>query len=355
MDPHTFSVAQLKWVLGQKRLSTQGRKVELIQRLQVADPTGGWMSEVNQSTGVEEDSEERTPEGPESAKDGAHQERQADEYIRRENELIRRERDLLQREIQLMRRENEGLRMSPNNSTVSATSRTTTSIKSISELVSEYKGSEEDFKRWNAQINLLRATYELDENTSKILVGSKLKGKALEWYHSRADHLAMGVDELLNEMQSMFERPLGRLELRKKFEAREWQKNELFSEYCHHKLILGNRVPVAKEEMVDYVIEGIPSEALRNQARMHLFSSVQEMMKAFSKVTLKSEQGATSRDVNAARGATRKQWRGPAEEKSKEVASKNLKINSKEAQKCYEWAITPMYAHQRKWEVKNRK
>lgn len=208
----------------------------------------------------------------------------------------------------------------------------------------EYKGSEEDFKRWNAQINLLRATYELDENASKILVESKLRGKALEWYHSRAEHLAMGVDELLNEMQSMFERPLGRLELRKKFEAREWQ-NELFSEYCHHKLILGNRVPVVKEEMVDYVIEGIPSEALRNQARMHLFSSVQEMMRAFSKVTLKSEKGVTNRDVNEARGAMRKHWRGPAEEKSKEAASKNLKISSRGAQKCYECNEVGHYAN----------
>jgi len=55
-----------------------------------------------------------------------------------------------------------------------------------------------------------------------------------------------------------------RLDLRKKFETRGWQKNELFSEYCHHKLILGNRVPIAKEEMIDYIIDGIPSKTLRN-------------------------------------------------------------------------------------------
>jgi len=34
--------------------------------------------------------------------------------------------------------------------------------------------------------DLLRATYELNENASKILMGSKLRGKALDWYYSRA-------------------------------------------------------------------------------------------------------------------------------------------------------------------------
>jgi len=62
--------------------------------------------------------------------------------------------------------------------------------------VGEYNGSEEDFERWRTQINLLRTTYELDENAAKILVGSKLRGKALDWYHSQADHLAMTVNEM---------------------------------------------------------------------------------------------------------------------------------------------------------------
>lgn len=104
-------------------------------------------------------------------------------------------------------------------------------------------------------------------------------------------------------------------------------------------------MPVTKEEMVDYIIEGIPSEALRNQARMHLFSSVQEMMRAFSKVTLKSEQGATSRDTKVGRGAQWKQWREPTEEKSKEAPLKNFKVSSRGAQKCYECNEVGHYAN----------
>jgi len=106
---------------------------------------------------------------------------------------------------------------------------------------------EEDFERWKTRINLLRATYELDENISMILIGSKLRGKALDWYHSRADYLAMGVDELLYiKRDAIHIRAAYRIgvRVRKKFEARKWQRNELFSEYCHHKLILRNR-PIA--------------------------------------------------------------------------------------------------------------
>jgi len=262
-----------------QQLPTQGRKADLIKRIQEVNPMGEWMNEaVRYSTG-----EENTEEEGEDANVGWTM---IDDQDDREVNLIKRERELLRRENMLLRLENERLRTSPDSS-ASTNLRTTMSIKSISELVGEYNESEEDFERWRTQINLLRTTYELNENAAKILVGSRLRGKALEWYHSRADHLAMTVDELLKEMQSMFERPMRRLDLRKKFETRGWQKNELFSEYCHHKLILGNWEPIAKEEMIDYIIDRIPSETLRNQAQMHLFSSVQEIMQAFNKITLK--------------------------------------------------------------------
>lgn len=75
--------------------------------------------------------------------------RREDESNQREAALIRRERELLQREVALLRRENELLREPPNHSTasVSTTSWAATNIKGISELVGEYKGSDEDFER----------------------------------------------------------------------------------------------------------------------------------------------------------------------------------------------------------------
>lgn len=105
--------------------------------------------------------------------EGASVRRQEDESDQRETALIRRERELL-REVALLRRENKLLRESPNHNTasVSTTLRAVTSIKSISEFVSEYKGTDEDFERWQTQIHLMRATYDMDENNSRILIGS---------------------------------------------------------------------------------------------------------------------------------------------------------------------------------------
>jgi len=97
----------------------------------------------------------------------------------------------MRREIELLRRENEMLRASPQQSNTSVSSQYKVGIKSISELLSEYHGSGNDFPKWKAQVCLLRDAYELDDNLTKILISSKLKGKALRWLHSKNEHLQM--------------------------------------------------------------------------------------------------------------------------------------------------------------------
>jgi len=74
--------------------------------------------------------EENTEEEGEDANDRTTIDDQDD----REANLIKRERELLRRENELLRLENERLRASPGSS-ASTNSRTTTSIKSINELV----------------------------------------------------------------------------------------------------------------------------------------------------------------------------------------------------------------------------
>lgn len=187
-----------------------------------------------------------------------------------------------------MRRENNLLRTSSPTGTSSTVSRTTISIKNVAELLGEYAGLGEEFSRWRALVNLLCTTYELDSHATKILVGSKLKGKTFEWYHSRVKYLSMDLDGLLKEMEIMFDQPLGKLEARRQFERRRWQKEETFADYCHNKIILGNRVPISDDEIVDYINDGIPYEDLQNQARINSFSSVQELLNAFKKVKISS-------------------------------------------------------------------
>jgi len=121
MEPNKLSLAQIKWALRQRRLPTQGRKADLIKRIQEADPTGEWMDEaIRYGTGEENTEDEGEDVNGRTTIDDPED---------REANLIRRERELLRRENELLRLENE--RASPGSS-ASTNSRTTTSIKSIS-------------------------------------------------------------------------------------------------------------------------------------------------------------------------------------------------------------------------------
>lgn len=115
--------------------------------------------------------------------------------------------------------------------------------------------------------------YQLDANNTKILIGMKLRGKALTWFHSRSEHLELGVDKILVEMKKMFNSRQNKLKRRKQFEERTWKTGENFNAYYHEKIILANRVPIDEDEMVEYLIDGISSVQLRNQARLQQFEA----------------------------------------------------------------------------------
>lgn len=109
-------------------------------------------------------------------------------------------------------------------------------------------------------MRFIKTSYDLSDDFTKVLVGAKLKEKALEWFHSRSDYIEMPLEELLVVMKGMFDHRPAKITLRKQFEERRWRRDEAFAEYCHEKVILGNRVPVADEELIDYIIDGIPSK-----------------------------------------------------------------------------------------------
>ncbi|XP_054015387.1 uncharacterized protein LOC128896206 [Hylaeus anthracinus] len=97
----------------------------------------------------------------------------------------------------------------------------------------------------------------------------------------------MSVEILLSHMKKMFDHRQNKLALRRKFEERSWRIHENFSEYHHDKMILANQVGVEDEELIDYMIDGIPDDLLRNQARMYRFAESSELLEAFEKISLK--------------------------------------------------------------------
>lgn len=78
------------------------------------------------------------------------------------------------------------------------------SITAIADLLGTFDGKSNEYETWERQIKLLTLTYKLEDNVAKILVGMRLKGKALEWLHSKSEHITMTFDHLLDELRAMF-------------------------------------------------------------------------------------------------------------------------------------------------------
>lgn len=159
--------------------------------------------------------------------------------------------------------------------------------------MSEFDGVSQNFDTWEKQIRFLKTAHRLEDNFAKILLGMKLKKKALEWFHSKPEYLGMTFDALMGKLKSMFHHRQNKVAMRKKFEGRLWRKEETFHEYVHDKIIMGNRVPIDNDEMLDYVIDGIPDNTLRDQARIQRFDTTESLLEAFEKIILR-DRGVSS-------------------------------------------------------------
>ena len=162
-------------------------------------------------------------------------------------------------------------------------------IRSLKDLMSDFDGDGKLFTTWKQQFVLLKNSYRLDHETAQVLMSTKLKGRALTWFHSKPEHLTMTMSDLLERLTSMFDDRPKKLNLRREFESRTWQRRESFTEYFHDKVILANRVPVDEEELTDYLIDGIPNESLQNQARMMRFADKKQLLEAFRKISLNAK------------------------------------------------------------------
>jgi hypothetical protein len=76
------------------------------------------------------------------------------------------------------------------------------------------------------------------------------------------------TENILKGLRAMFDQQSDRMVLHEKFRKRKWEKDETFNDYMHQKIILGNHVPVAEEQLVRYIIDGIPDRGMRNEARI---------------------------------------------------------------------------------------
>ncbi|XP_071581961.1 uncharacterized protein [Temnothorax nylanderi] len=159
-------------------------------------------------------------------------------------------------------------------------------VKGIGDLLGEFDGTNRYFEDWEKQVRLVKRLFSVDDAIMKIIISSKLKGKADRWFRSKSEYTEMTLDALLSAMKDGFDQRPSKVDRLKKFESRVWQPNESFNNYYHEKLILGNLVPIEEDDLLDYLTEGIPDQTLRNQARMQNFESVKDFLNGFRKISL---------------------------------------------------------------------
>jgi len=94
----------------------------------------------------------------------------------------------------------------------------------------------------------------------------------------------------------------------------------------HEKIILANQVPVPEDEIVEYIIDGIPESSLRNQAYIGRITTRASLLKAFEKVTLK--------DKTSIGGVERRRWGDEDRRASERVGDEKREMASGEVEKC---------------------
>lgn len=250
-----FTVAELRDVLRENSLPIGGTKAELMQRVNEAGrDLWSALSErrershsvdlVDRSNGGSGDVSEAGTLRGELENGLTH----SVDTLQTELILLRREKELWERERQLLLREQELARCSPTSVSIGGAGggalAAVGGIRGIKDLLPEFDASDNTFWRWRDQLEYLQQTYHLDDDLTRTLVGSRLRGRALAWFYSRAEHITLTMDSLLKEMEQMFGLREGKLSLRRRFEARVWKRGESFADYYCEKIILANRVPI---------------------------------------------------------------------------------------------------------------
>jgi len=103
-----------------------------------------------------------------------------------------------------------------------------------------------------------------------------------------------------------------------------------FADYFHDKIILAKDVSIDEEELVDYLIDDIPSDHLQDLANIKEFFKKEDILKVFEKISLrpttknnsKSDSRPTNKDIKLADSQG-------DDEKKKEKQTKNGKGNLK--------------------------
>lgn len=232
--------------------------------------------------------------------------------MKRELELIERERDLLLREREVLQRMDRLASMNKQKS------------HAVEHMLYEFDGSG-NFGAWVNQLDAIQEEYEIDESGMKLLIVKKLQGKALKWFYSNAAHLSMSTHDLIRNMSKLYDQKINITQLKRNFEDRKWKRDENFTDYFHDKIVLSNSLNYSDNELVQYIIEGIPDENLQSQAIMHQFQATEQLLQAFRELHLKPEisEGAVAGNYSKSKVTHQKYGTFASNSNSSQAPEKN--------------------------------
>ncbi|XP_043064201.1 uncharacterized protein LOC122320112 [Drosophila ficusphila] len=158
------------------------------------------------------------------------------------------------------------------------------------EILMEYDGNT-PVRNWIAQFDNITQLHKLNDMQRQLLCIAKLKGKALQWLHADPVRVVKPINQVLNQLKEAFGGKLPKIELRRKFAGRMWISDENFSVYFEDKCMLARDLDMDDDELLDGIIEGIPHENLRIQAKLQCFDNPAKMRRAFADVALPRQSG----------------------------------------------------------------
>ena len=164
-----------------------------------------------------------------------------------------------------------------------------TSFALLIELLPEYDGSTAP-TIFVAQVRNIMELYSVDISTVKA------------WLHAKPNYLHEDLNKLLDELIELFGDKENKLSIRRKFEYRKWQYNEDFITYYNDKVVLAERLRIPEDELIEYVIEGIPDNNLKIHANLQCFQSKSQFLLAFSKISLKGREQTYNKGVKRESG-----------------------------------------------------
>lgn len=160
-------------------------------------------------------------------------------------------------------------------------------LNEISSVLPFFSGvSDENVDYFISVIQHTKTVFAVDDEIMKLVILKQLKGGAQIWSMSM-NLLSKEYGEVIEILKNTFATNENTYVLRKKLDMRKWRSNESFQEYSTEKRILAGPLKLEEEELIDYLIEGIPDQVLRNQARIAHFKTVADLTKAFGIVQMK--------------------------------------------------------------------